>query len=199
MKKLKKSILFYTKSLRFIPHILCVEFSRNRDLLIAERDVWIKVIKHEEVYNLKNFLWLLNELPEYRSVLYYRLGNKGSFFLKMLASERINLFINIPTNNIGKGLVIQHGHSTIIEAHKIGENCQIWHNVTIGTNISNSGNKCTIGDNVKICAGAIVLGNILIGNNVTVGAGAVVVKSIPDNCVAVGNPLRIILKQGNSF
>jgi serine O-acetyltransferase len=96
-----------------------------------------------------------------------------------LASEQINLFINIATRLVGKGLVIQHGHSTIIEANKIGENCQIWHNVTIGTNLSHSGNKSIIGDNVKICAGVIVVGNISIGNNVTIGAGAVVTKSVP--------------------
>jgi hypothetical protein len=69
MKRLIKLILYYISSLRFIPHIICVEVSSNRDILIAERNVWIKVIKHEEVYSLNNFLWLLNELPEYRSVL----------------------------------------------------------------------------------------------------------------------------------
>lgn len=49
-----------------------------------------------------------------------------------------------------------------------------------------------IGDNVKICTGAIVCGDITIGNNVIIGAGSVVFKSIPDNCVVVGNPARII-------
>ena len=41
-------------------------------------------------------------------------------------------------------------------------------------------------------ANALVFGGIRIGNNVTVGAGSVVTKDVPDNCVVVGNPARII-------
>ena len=48
-----------------------------------------------------------------------------------------------------------------------------------------------IGDNVRICAGAVVLGDIIIGNNVTIGANAVVLKDVPDNCIAVGVPAVI--------
>lgn len=50
----------------------------------------------------------------------------------------------------------------------------------------------TIGDNVWIGGGAIVLPGVTIGNNVTIGAGSVVTKSIPDDCLAVGNPCRVI-------
>ena len=52
----------------------------------------------------------------------------------------------------------------------------------------------TIGNNVFIGAGAIILPNTSIGNNVIIGAGAVVTKSIPDNCVVAGNPAKIISK-----
>jgi maltose O-acetyltransferase len=50
----------------------------------------------------------------------------------------------------------------------------------------------TIGDNVWIGGGAIILPGVEIGNSVVIGAGSVVTKSIPDNVVAVGNPCRII-------
>ena len=40
----------------------------------------------------------------------------------------------------------------------------------------------------------VIIGDVNIGNNVIVGAGAVVVKDIPDNCVVVGNPMRILNK-----
>ena len=50
----------------------------------------------------------------------------------------------------------------------------------------------TIGDNVSIGANVNIIGNITIGNNVEIGAGSVVVNDIPDNCVVVGNPARII-------
>jgi acetyltransferase-like isoleucine patch superfamily enzyme len=52
----------------------------------------------------------------------------------------------------------------------------------------------TIGDNVWIGGGAIILPGVEIGNNAVIGAGSVVTKSIPDNVVAVGNPCRIIRK-----
>lgn len=51
-------------------------------------------------------------------------------------------------------------------------------------------------NNVEIGAGAIVIGDVHVGNNVRIGAGSVVTKSILDNCVVVGNPARIIMKDG---
>lgn len=56
--------------------------------------------------------------------------------------------------------------------------------------------KPVIGDNVKICANAIVIGGITIGDNVTIGAGSVVTKSVPSDCVVAGNPARIIRRGG---
>ena len=50
----------------------------------------------------------------------------------------------------------------------------------------------TIGDNVWIGGGATILQGVTIGNNVVIGAGSVVTKDIPDNCVAVGTPCKVI-------
>ena len=50
----------------------------------------------------------------------------------------------------------------------------------------------TIGDNVFIGAGTIVLPDVSIGNNVVIGAGSLVSRDIPDGCVAVGNPARVV-------
>ncbi len=52
--------------------------------------------------------------------------------------------------------------------------------------------KVTIGNDVFVGAGTIILPNTHIGNNVVIGAGSVVSRSIPDNSVAVGNPARVI-------
>lgn len=89
---------------------------------------------------------------------------------------------------------IQHGYGTIISAKSIGTDCWINQLVTIGH--SNVGKNPIIGNNVQIGTGAIVIGDITIGNNVLIGAGSVVVKSVPDNCTVVGNPARIIKKNG---
>ena len=53
-----------------------------------------------------------------------------------------------------------------------------------------------VGDNVVICTGAKLIGNITIGNNVIIGAGAVVVKDVPDNAVVGGVPAKILSMDG---
>ena len=52
----------------------------------------------------------------------------------------------------------------------------------------------TLGDNVWLGGGVIVLPGVTIGDNTVVGAGSVVTKDLPANVVAVGNPARIIKK-----
>lgn len=78
---------------------------------------------------------------------------------------------------------------------KIGENCVIFHQVTIGAvrtkGSKNIGNP-TIGDNCYIGAGAKIIGNIKIGNNVRIGANAVVYQDVPDNSIVVCSKTRII-------
>jgi maltose O-acetyltransferase len=49
-----------------------------------------------------------------------------------------------------------------------------------------------VGDNVWVGASVVVLPGVEIGSNVTIGAGSVVTRSIPANCVAVGNPCRVL-------
>lgn len=50
----------------------------------------------------------------------------------------------------------------------------------------------TIGDNVWIGGGAIIMPGVTIGDNVVIGAGSIVTKDIPSNKIAYGNPCRII-------
>lgn len=96
----------------------------------------------------------------------------------------------IETEEIGGGLFIQHGFSTMIAAKYIGEDCWINQQVTIGYN----GNReaPVIGDNVMITCGAKVLGNINIGDNAVIGANAVVVKDVEAGAVMGGIPAKRI-------
>ena len=86
---------------------------------------------------------------------------------------------------------------------KIGKNAMLAPNVQIYTayhpidpklRISGIeyGSPVTIGDNVWIGGGAIINPGVNIGDNVVIGSGSVVTKDIPSNCVAVGNPCKII-------
>lgn len=75
---------------------------------------------------------------------------------------------------------------------KIGKNCIIRQNVTIGAKGCNSCENPEIGDGCMIGAGAIILGGIKIGSNVQIGANAVVVDDVPDNVIVGGIPAKII-------
>lgn len=93
---------------------------------------------------------------------------------------------------VGPGLRIHHGQGIVINgASKIGADVSIHQHVTIGGR--RSGEDCpTIGDRVRIGAGAIIMGNVLIGDDAVIGAGAVVLGDVPPGAVAVGNPARVI-------
>ena len=96
---------------------------------------------------------------------------------------------------LDKGTKFPHPIGIVINKNaKIGRNCTIWQNVTIGDKCSktNNGTYPTIGDNVQIFAGSIIVGGITIGNNAVIGAGTVVLKDVPENATVVGNPARII-------
>lgn len=99
---------------------------------------------------------------------------------------------------IGKGTILAYGGLGIVihERCKIGKNCVIAQNVTLG-GTSHKYNVPIVGDNVYIGAGAVILGEVTIGNNVVIGANAVVTKDIPDNCIAVGVPAKIIKENIN--
>ena len=137
------------------------------------------------------FVWFCLTLPEYRSVFYRRVGLLGRI-MSIYCWPQKCLYIRTLGSCIGGGLVINHGHSTEINAKKIGKNCRVFQNVTIGTNGSSIGP--TIGDNCFFGTGCVVLGEISIGNNVKIGANAIVVKDIPDNCTVVTRGTYIVKK-----
>ncbi len=146
-----------------------------------------------------NLVALLAEYKEFRNLYYFRVfqGNLSAilflYIIRIFYQASPSLFI-YNLCNIGPGLFIQHGYSTGIIAD-IGENCWINQQVSIGFN-DNSGRYPTLGNNVRISAGAKVYGGITLGDNVIVGANAVVVRNVPANCVVVGVPAYIIKRDG---
>lgn len=80
---------------------------------------------------------------------------------------------------------------------KIGKDCVIFHQVTIGSNTlqdSKGQGAPIIGDNVFIGAGAKIIGNVTIGNNARIGANCVVAKDVPENTTVVCASPRYISK-----
>ena len=78
---------------------------------------------------------------------------------------------------------------------EIGDNCIIYHGVTLGSNGKEVGKRHpTVGDNVLIGAGAKVLGSFKIGDGAKIAAGAVVLNEVPENTTVVGNPAVAVEK-----
>ena len=103
-----------------------------------------------------------------------------------------------PGAKIGKRLVIDHGMGIVIgETAEIGDDCLIYHGVTLGGTGKDVGKRHpTIGNNVLIGTGAKVLGPIVIGDNSRVAANSVVLKEVPENSTAVGIPARLARRSG---
>jgi len=99
---------------------------------------------------------------------------------------------------IGKGFFIDHAVGVVIgETTIIGDNVSMFQGVTLGGVSTSKGKRHpTIGDNVTIGAGAVVLGNVMIGENVKIGAGSVIVKDVPPNSTVVGVPGRVVKREG---
>ena len=104
-----------------------------------------------------------------------------------------------PGATIGKRLVIDHGMGIVIgETAEIGDDCLIFHGVTLGGTGKDVGKRHpTIGNNVLISTGAKVLGPITVGSNSRVAANAVVLKDIPEDSTAVGIPARVVRSEGH--
>lgn len=106
--------------------------------------------------------------------------------------------IQIPLGtSVGSGLCFSHYSCVVINVGaKIGKNFTIFQGCTVGSVRGPKGGVPTIGDNVVMCSGSKIIGNVKVGNNVMIGAGAVVVKNVPDNAVVVGIPARVVNYSG---
>ncbi|ADW68913.1 serine O-acetyltransferase [Granulicella tundricola] len=118
-----------------------------------------------------------------------------SFFYKLLKFFSDALFgIEMPCETvIGKRFVIEHVGGIVISGDAIfGDDCIVRNGVTVGLRHRGLRGSPQLGDRVDIGAGAKLLGPIRIGNDVSIGANAVVLCDVPDGCIAVGIPARII-------
>jgi len=99
-----------------------------------------------------------------------------------------------PGATIGRRFFIDHGMGVVIgETAEIGDDCTLYHGVTLGGTSWNKGKRHpTLGKGVVVGAGAKILGPILIGEGARIGSNAVVVKEVPAGATAIGIPARII-------
>lgn len=139
-------------------------------------------------------LALLASHPEFRTLYYYRLRRAGSLTAVLAGAAAIfwpgERTLHLACSEIGPGLFIQHGFATIVAARRLGANCWINQQVTIG--FTQQDQRPVLGDNVFVYAGAKVFGDVTIGDGATVGANAVVLTDVPPGYTAVGVPARLL-------
>lgn len=101
--------------------------------------------------------------------------------------------------NIGAGLYIGHFGTIILPRYgRIGRNCNIGQNVTIGIVVKGAKRWTpTIGNRVFIGAHSVIVGNITVGDDAMICAGSVVMRSVPARGVVMGNPAKIISLDGS--
>ena len=152
----------------------------------------------------RNIFEVILLYPGFHALFFHRIAhffyNIKLFFIARLISQQTRFFTGIeihPGATIGKRLMIDHGMGIVIgETAVIGDDCVIYHQVTLGgTGKEKLKRHPTIGNNVLIGAGAKLLGPINIGDNVKIGAGSVVLKSVEKNSTVVGVPEDRVIKR----
>jgi serine O-acetyltransferase len=108
-----------------------------------------------------------------------------------------------PGATIGRRVFIDHGMGVVIgETAEIGDDCTLYHGVTLGGVSWNKGKRHpTLGKGVVVGAGAKILGPFVVGDGAKVGSNSVVVKAVPAGATVVGIPARVVehaaeLKEG---
>lgn len=149
---------------------------------------------------------VLTTYPGVHAILLHRLSHAlWSAHLKWLARFLAALtrwFTGIeihPAAKIGRRFFIDHGMGVVIgETAEIGDDCTLYHGVTLGGTSWNKGKRHpTLGNDVVVGAGAKVLGPITVAAGARIGSNAVVVKDVPANATVVGIPGRIVQKESN--
>lgn len=140
------------------------------------------------MYRMSHELWLNGQKDEARKLNYE-------------AHKETGCDIH-PGATIGKRFFIDHATGVVVgETSIVGDDVTLYQGVTLGGVSFKKGEKRhpTIGNRVVIGCNATVLGDITIGDDVRIGAGSVVLKDVPHNCTVVGVPGKIVKMNGVSI
>ena len=181
-----------------------------------EARVWDDMVSGREYdathpYLLERLNATKDRIWEYNKLRPSMLKERNELLRGLLGKSDGDTFINQPfycdygcNILVGRRFFANFNFTVLDEALvTIGDDCFIGPNVSIYTACHSTdpiernsrrewAKPVNIGDNVWIGGSVTILPGVTIGSNVTIGAGSVVVKDIPDGCVAVGNPCRVV-------
>lgn len=142
----------------------------------------------------RNILTVILLYPGFHVLVWHKINHflykKHLYFISRLLSQLARFLTGIeihPGAVIGRRLFIDHGMGIVIgETSIIGDDCTIYHGVTLGgTGKEKKKRHPTLKNNIIVGCGAKVLGNIVISDNVKIGANSVVLKDVPKNSTVV--------------
>jgi serine O-acetyltransferase len=147
---------------------------------------------------------ILTTYPGVHAIIMHRfshaLSNRGFKWLARILSTLSRFLTGIeihPGAVIGRRFFIDHGMGIVIgETAEIGDDCSLYHGVTLGGTSWNPGKRHpTLGNNVVVGAGAKILGPIMINDGARIGSNAVVVKEVPADTTVIGVPGREVVRR----
>ena len=143
--------------------------------------------------------------PGVHATIYHRIAHwlyvHNWRFLARAVSQWSRFWTGIeihPGAKIGRRFVIDHGMGIVIgETAEIGDDCLIYHGVTLGGTGKDKGKRHpTLGNNVLVGNGARILGPFTVGDNARIAAGSVVLRAVPPDSTAVGVPAQVVRVHG---
>lgn len=149
----------------------------------------------------RNVFEVLTNYPGMHAIWGHRLAQwfwvRGMKWIARTLSTLVRWLTGVeihPGATLGRRFFIDHGMGIVIgETAEIGDDCTIYHGVTLGGTSWNAGKRHpTLGNNVVIGAGAKVLGPLMVGEGSRIGSNAVVVKDVPDGATVIGIPGRVV-------
>ncbi len=151
---------------------------------------------------VRSVLEILICYPGFHALQFHKVSHwlwkKRLFLLARTLSHFTRLVTGIeihPGAKIGRGFFIDHGMGVVIgETAEIGENCTVYHGVTLGgTSWAKEKRHPTLGNNVVVGAGAKILGPFFVADGSKIGSNSVVVKPVPENATVVGIPAKVVV------
>jgi len=152
----------------------------------------------------RNVFEVITSYPGLHAIWLHRISHflwkKGAKTLARIISHINRCLTGIeihPGAKIGRRFFIDHGMGVVIgETAEIGDDVLMYQGVVLGgTSLKKEKRHPTIGNNVVIGAGAILLGPIKVGDGAKIGAGSVVIRDVPEGTTVVGVPARIVEKR----